>query len=159
MKFLPFQDYERFESRSHDMELQLTNKEKELEQLFQKQRRVRTVRSWSRAAKTQKKKKHQRVLIAELDPRLTLTATPPVPPLTASSWSSSTRRCTASSTSPRWRTSSWSRATTSWRASWIRPARSCCWPRSSWACCRSSRRGCTRRRRCERLLMMLSHTL
>ncbi|KAM6926224.1 EF-hand calcium-binding domain-containing protein 4B [Lycodopsis pacificus] len=33
------QDYERFLSRSQDMELQLSGKEKELEQLFQKQRR------------------------------------------------------------------------------------------------------------------------
>lgn len=37
---LLFQDYERFVSRSQDLELQLTSKEKELEQLFQKQRRV-----------------------------------------------------------------------------------------------------------------------
>uniref|UniRef100_A0AAQ6ANB3 EF-hand domain-containing protein n=1 Tax=Amphiprion ocellaris TaxID=80972 RepID=A0AAQ6ANB3_AMPOC len=34
------QDYERFLSRSQDMELQLSSKEKELEQLFQKQRRL-----------------------------------------------------------------------------------------------------------------------
>nr|XP_046250331.1 EF-hand calcium-binding domain-containing protein 4B [Scatophagus argus]XP_046250332.1 EF-hand calcium-binding domain-containing protein 4B [Scatophagus argus]XP_046250333.1 EF-hand calcium-binding domain-containing protein 4B [Scatophagus argus] len=34
------QDYERFLSRSRDMELQLSGKEKELEQLFQKQRRL-----------------------------------------------------------------------------------------------------------------------
>lgn len=34
------QDYERFVSRSQDMELQLSSKEKELEQLFQKQRRL-----------------------------------------------------------------------------------------------------------------------
>lgn len=34
------QDYERFLSRSQDLELQLSSKEKELEQLFQKQRRV-----------------------------------------------------------------------------------------------------------------------
>ncbi|KAK9516985.1 hypothetical protein VZT92_024885 [Zoarces viviparus] len=34
------QDYERFLSRSQDMELQLSGKEKELEQLFQKQRRL-----------------------------------------------------------------------------------------------------------------------
>lgn len=33
-------DYERFLSRSQDLELQLSGKEKELEQLFQKQRRV-----------------------------------------------------------------------------------------------------------------------
>uniref|UniRef100_A0A8C8DW39 Calcium release activated channel regulator 2A n=1 Tax=Oryzias sinensis TaxID=183150 RepID=A0A8C8DW39_9TELE len=34
------QDYERFLSRSRDLELQLSNKEKELEQLFQKQRKL-----------------------------------------------------------------------------------------------------------------------
>uniref|UniRef100_A0A671YUG5 Calcium release activated channel regulator 2A n=1 Tax=Sparus aurata TaxID=8175 RepID=A0A671YUG5_SPAAU len=34
------QDYERFLSRSQDMELQLSSKEKELEKLFQKQRRL-----------------------------------------------------------------------------------------------------------------------
>ncbi|XP_044213244.1 EF-hand calcium-binding domain-containing protein 4B isoform X1 [Thunnus albacares] len=34
------QDYERFLSRSQDLELQLSSKEKELEQLFQKQRRL-----------------------------------------------------------------------------------------------------------------------
>ena len=34
-------DYERFLSRSQELELQLSSKEKELEQLFQKQRRVR----------------------------------------------------------------------------------------------------------------------
>lgn len=34
------QDYERFLSRSKDLELQLSSKEKELEQLFQKQRRL-----------------------------------------------------------------------------------------------------------------------
>ncbi|XP_041853618.1 EF-hand calcium-binding domain-containing protein 4B isoform X2 [Melanotaenia boesemani] len=34
------QDYERFLSRSQELELQLSNKEKELEQLFQKQRRL-----------------------------------------------------------------------------------------------------------------------
>ncbi|XP_049429537.1 EF-hand calcium-binding domain-containing protein 4B [Epinephelus fuscoguttatus] len=34
------QDYERYLSRSHDLELQLSAKEKELEQIFQKQRRL-----------------------------------------------------------------------------------------------------------------------
>lgn len=39
--FIPaLKDHERFLSRSQDMELQLSSKEKELEQLFQKQRRV-----------------------------------------------------------------------------------------------------------------------
>lgn len=39
--FIPaLKDYERFLSRSQDLELQLSSKEKELEQLFQKQRRV-----------------------------------------------------------------------------------------------------------------------
>lgn len=39
--FVPvLKDYERFLSRSQDLELQLSSKEKELEQLFQKQRGV-----------------------------------------------------------------------------------------------------------------------
>lgn len=149
LRVLPLQDYERFVSRSQDMELQLSSKEKELEQLFQKQRRVRrrsrnhaAKRPWNRIS-LKKKKKKKGASISSLAP-LFLSNRLPVP-----SWSSSARRSTASSTSPRWRTSSWSRPTTSCWASWSRPARSCCWPRSSWACCRSSRHGCTRTRRCE----------
>lgn len=38
--FPAVKDYERFLSRSQDMELQLSSKERELDQLFQKQRRV-----------------------------------------------------------------------------------------------------------------------
>lgn len=60
------QDYERFVSRSQDMELQLTSKEKELEQLFQKQRRV-SWRSQSDTTKNPEQKKHQLALTAELN--------------------------------------------------------------------------------------------